>query len=217
MRSHRAHSAVEARPVGKLKRRVQLVIESPKLIEKMRRGQMTVRSDLRRTETTASLDRWGNIGKIYYRGTLADLDNDLLCLKFYESSAVPSVSQLIAEATVSLRGVHEYGNISGACRPPGWALAAARRKFTPAELKQISKAAVGRFEAKLTVENLPKYKQSGELCDMIPDKAYLLVKILRVDRVAIPDQRPIHQCDTAVQVQFSGNSYETEVRKFFFF
>ena len=191
----------------KAKRKVVLKIENRGFTENLRRGQMSVTSGLKRSEF--NLDRWGNIGKIHYRGTLADLDNDLLRLTFFESSlVVPAIS--IGEATVSLRGVHEFGNISGSCRPPPWVLS---KSMSSEETKQILKASIGRFEAKLTVENLPKYKQSGELCDMITDKAYLLVKVLRVDRVAIPDQRPINQCDSAVQVQFSGTSYETEVRQ----
>ena len=202
-------------PNPKLKRRAVINIKNPSLLHKLRRGRMEIRSDMRKTDNNTHIDRWGNIGKLYYRGTLADLDNDLLYLHFYETTPLAPVPTTIAEATVSLRGVHEYGNISGACSPPDWVItnAAKTKKYTAEEIKMIKKSTIGRFEAKIAVENLPKYKQSGELCDMINDKAYLLVKILRVDRVAIPDQRPISQCDSAVQVQFSGNSYETEVRQ----
>jgi hypothetical protein len=203
----------EKKQASKHKRRVVVHIKNPSLVYSLRRGVMDIRSGLKRTDLGTNIDRWGNVGKIYYRGTVADLDNDLLYLDFYETSAL--ANNMIGHATVSLRGVQEYGNISGACLPPDWFIENAKKsgKFSPEEIRQVMKSSVGRFEAKIAVENAPKYKQSGELCDMINEKAYLLVKVLRVDRVAIPDQRPISQCDSAVQVQFSGTSYETEVRQ----
>ena len=198
----------------KLKRRAVLKIENPSIGFKLRRGAMVVRSSLSRVDKgQSSADRWGNIGRILYRGTFADLDNDLLQVEFFESGSINPVPTLIARASVSLRGVYEFGTVLGPCSVPEWAVAAARSRLGPESVKQVMKANAGSFEAKVTVENLPKYKQTGELCDMVASKAYLLVKVLRVDRVAIPDQRPISQCDSAVQVQFSGNSYETEVRQ----
>ena len=201
--------------VSKLKRRVALEVQNRSFGSKIRKGTMSVRSEARKVDKGhSSLDRWGNVGRIHYRGTWADLDNDLLHFKFLESKALDPLDTVIAEASVSLRGVAEYGAISGTCSVPDWVVKKARNKaISPDEVKQVMKATVGRFEAKITVENQPKYKQSGELCDMVNDKAYLLVRVLRVDRLALPDQRPINQCDSAVQVQFSGNSYETEVRQ----
>ena len=197
----------------KLKRRVQLEIQNTSLKSTLKRGPMHIRSQLRRVEKGhSSLDRWGNVGKLYYRGTWADLDNDLLYLNFFESKSLDPVASLIAHSAVSLRGVTEYGTASGACAPPAWLLKQVKNRMTADEVRSIMKSSLGRFEAKIAVENQPKYRQSGELCDMVSNKAYLLVRILRVDRIAIPDQRPISQCDSAVQVQFGGNSYETEVR-----
>ena len=193
--------------LAKLKRRVHLSIANPTLGNSLRRGQMAVVSSLKKTD--AGADGWGNIGKIHYRGTLADLDNDLLSLQIYESNTLVG-EMLIAETAVSLRGVYEYGNVAGVCRLPKWLI---EDKQSSSSAKQLIKSTVGRFEAKISTENLPKYKQTGDLCDMMNDKAYLLVRVIRVDRVAIPDQRPINQCDSAVQVQFNGNSYETEVRQ----
>ena len=199
----------------KLKRRVALEVLNRTFGSRIKKGNMSVRSEPRKLDKGHStIDRWGNVGKIYYRGTWADLDNDLLHLKFLESKALDPVSTVIAQASVSLRGVAEYGTISGTCAVPDWVVKKAKSKASsPEEVKQVMKATVGRFEAKISVENQPKYRQSGELCDMVNDKAYLLVRVLRVDRLALPDQRPINQCDSAVQVQFSGNSYETEVRQ----
>ena len=169
------------------KRRVQIEVRNPSMMHRLRRGEMSIKSAFRRVDRG---DRWGDVGRIYYRGTLADLDNDSLRVKFYESSFMSPVPRLVGDASVSLRGVYEFGSLAGTC------------------------GGGGSFEAKITVENMPKYRQSGELCDMIlSEKAYLLVHVLRVDRVAVPDQRPLNQCDTAVQVQFGGNSYETEVQQ----
>ena len=195
------------------KRRVQLEIRNPSVIYSMRRGVMMVRSELRKIDrgNMSGIDRWGNVGKIFYRGTLADLDNDLLRLQIFETNMLSPVPTVVGEASVSLRGVYEYGTVGGACYLPEWVVKRARAASE--QMKQLIKASVGRFEAKIMVDNLPKYRQSGELCDMVNDKAYLLVKVLRVDRVAVPDQRPMNQCDSAVQVQFSGNSYETDVQQ----
>ena len=199
---------------SKLKRRVQMEIKNPTFGHSFKRGAMVIRSPFKRVDKGHSnLDRWGNVGRIHYRGTWADLDNDLLYLSIYETKALDPTSTVIGKAAVSLRGVTEYGATSGSCAAPDWVIKSARKRYSQEEVKRIMKSNVGRFEAKISVENQPKYRQSGELCDMVSDKAYLLVRVLRVDRLAIPDQRPINQCDSAVQVQFSGNSYETEVRQ----
>ena len=41
---------------------------------------------------------------------------------------------------------------------------------------------------------------------MRPGKQYLLIKVLSVDLVVTPDQRPLDQVDTFVEVQYDGRS-----------
>ncbi|EER18429.1 hypothetical protein Pmar_PMAR005340 [Perkinsus marinus ATCC 50983] len=69
----------------------------------------------------------------------------------------------------------------------------------------------GRLDGKIGVDHRPLYRQTGELCDMSESKAYLLIKVIKVDRILTAQQRPLNEMDTYVQVTFDGMSYSTDV------
>ena len=45
---------------------------------------------------------------------------------------------------------------------------------------------------------------------MRPGKHYLCIKILSIDLIVTPDQRPLDQLDTFVEVQYDGRSSATK-------
>ncbi len=117
---------------------------------------------------------------------------------------------MLASASISLRGVIDYGFCSAVLRPPDWFSASFRKAKGKADAAEMGKFGV--IEAKIGIECLPLYQQQGELSNMSDGKAYVVVKVLRVDKIIPPEQRPVEQCDTFVQVQFDGMSFVTNTR-----
>ncbi|KAF4670632.1 hypothetical protein FOL47_001894 [Perkinsus chesapeaki] len=179
---------------------------------------MSIRSDYIKRES--AMLRWPNVGKIYYRGTLADVDSETLRVEVVQRSKKHGLykNTPIAEALISLRGVHEYGHVSAMFGPPAW-FAKELMKIATRGTQQESKEAIGRMlqsgfgklGGKIGVDHRPHYRQTGELCDMAESKAYLLVRVIKVDKILTPQQRPLSEMDTYVQVTFDGMSYVTDV------
>ena len=72
---------------------------------------------------------------------------------------------------------------------------------------------MGRIEGSIALGATPKYMQEGGGGGNVlyPENQYLLCKIMSVDNVVTPDQRPMDAIDTFVEVQFDGVSKNTMV------
>ena len=155
-----------------------------------------IRSEYRRSVPY----RWTNIGKIHYQGSMADLDNDFIRVDFFEKSGGAFTRRIpIGSTRVSLRGIYDYGFLSGKLNPPKW---------IKADLNEC-----GNFNGRVIIEHLPQTRQSGDFCDMTTGGRYLLISINKIDKLCTPDQRPTSQCDSFVTGQFAGSLFSTSVIK----
>ncbi|CEM00725.1 unnamed protein product [Vitrella brassicaformis CCMP3155] len=129
---------------------------------------------------------WDSIGVLYFRGTAADLENSALNVRAVDERT----KRLIGSAFMPLKGVLESGYVRRQLNAP---LALANR----ADSEGID----------VQILHQPRYRQVGDVLEIIPGAFYLIVRVIEIDHLYTRDDRD--QIDSCVQVTFDGTSRHT--------
>ncbi|KYK66035.1 C2 domain protein, partial [Toxoplasma gondii TgCatPRC2] len=149
------------------------------------------------------IPRWDNLGEIYFRGTLRDLDSTYIQV-VVEDTTAPKVMRQIGYGQIPLRGVVDYSCLSTELGTPMWLALQAKMEGWGHELKEWC---FGFVEGTVMVAHLPRYRQLGEVSESDSDRVYLILRIKDVDQIVTPDNRPV--VDSYVEVSFDGTSRRT--------
>uniref|UniRef100_A0A0G4HYQ8 C2 domain-containing protein n=1 Tax=Chromera velia CCMP2878 TaxID=1169474 RepID=A0A0G4HYQ8_9ALVE len=150
------------------------------------------------------------------RGTASDLENVKLEYRVLDEdstnakeriwSLFSTPSNIIAEGSIELRGVLEYGYVSSELKPPKWAIALAQSTGPSAE-RALTSMNFGKIEGKIFASNRPKYHQFGNVCEIEKGHCYLMIKIIKIDKLVTPDER--ETADSFVEIMYDGVAAKT--------
>ncbi|KFG39272.1 putative C2 domain protein, partial [Toxoplasma gondii GAB2-2007-GAL-DOM2] len=107
------------------------------------------------------IPRWDNLGEIYFRGTLRDLDSTYIQV-VVEDTTAPKVMRQIGYGQIPLRGVVDYSCLSTELGTPMWLALQAKMEGWGHELKEWC---FGFVEGTVMVAHLPRYRQLGEVSE----------------------------------------------------
>eukprot|EP00923_Selenidium_pygospionis_P034239 GHVN01059777.1.p1 GENE.GHVN01059777.1~~GHVN01059777.1.p1 ORF type:complete len:1658 (+),score=314.68 GHVN01059777.1:177-5150(+) len=148
---------------------------------------------------------WDNMGTAYFRGTIKDLDA-ATCTVEVEDMTATRRRRLIAKGTISLQGVVDYSFLRVDMGPPSWLTLMAKLEGWQAGMKKWK---FGTVEGKVSIANIPKYRQFGEVVVYDKNRIYLFVSVQEIDNLVTPEQRA--SADSFVQFSFDGQSKLTRI------
>ncbi|KAK6590558.1 membrane protein [Cryptosporidium xiaoi] len=123
---------------------------------------------------------WENIGSIFLRGTIADLENSFLDVEVIDTNKEKNIN-LQAKTHIPLKGLIETSTIiESKLSEPLWLVEKVkntdkRRNFAAWEF--------GLMTGNISFINYPKQRQKGNFVNFIKDRVYLMIKILKVDNI----------------------------------
>ncbi|KAL8436577.1 hypothetical protein ACSSS7_001609 [Eimeria intestinalis] len=156
-------------------------------------------------QENTSAPSWDNLGEVYFRGTLRDLDATYLEVIVEDMSASSAFRQ-IGYAQLPLRGVVGYPSLQMELGSPNWVSLQAKVEGWGELLNDWH---FGWLEGRVMIAHTPRYRQLGEVCEVDPNRVYLIVKILSVDQIITADNRS--SVDAYVEVSFDGTSRRTRI------
>ncbi|OEH79719.1 c2 domain-containing protein [Cyclospora cayetanensis] len=148
---------------------------------------------------------WDNMGEVYFRGTLRDLDTTYLEVIVEDMSASTSFRQ-IGYGQLPLRGVVGYPSLQMELGPPNWVVLQAKVEGWGDQLKEWQ---FGWLEGRVMIAHTPRYRQVGEVYEVDANRVYLIVKVISIDQIITADNRS--SVDSYVEVSFDGTSRRTRL------
>ncbi|CDU20941.1 double C2-like domain-containing protein, putative [Plasmodium yoelii] len=150
---------------------------------------------------------WENLGEIYFRGTLRDLDVSYLSVKVEDMSA-PKDAREIGVCQIPLKGIVDYPHIMHELEASPWIIEEAKCEGWDKKLKEWK---FGKLEGKVIVGRVPRYRQIGDIYHIDNKHVYLIVHILNIDQIVTVDN--IKELDSYVEVSFDETSRRTKIVK----
>ncbi|EWC87175.1 hypothetical protein PFNF54_03951 [Plasmodium falciparum NF54] len=150
---------------------------------------------------------WENLGEIYFRGTLRDLDVSYLNIKVEDMSA-PKSAREIGTCQISLKGIVDYPYVMHELEAPSWLVKEAKYEGWENKLNEWK---LGTVEGKVIINRVPRYRQRGDIYHIDSKQPYLIVHIFNIDKIITVDN--IKELDTYVEVSFDETSRRTRLMK----
>ncbi|EUD64899.1 hypothetical protein C922_04743 [Plasmodium inui San Antonio 1] len=150
---------------------------------------------------------WENLGEIYFRGTLRDIDMSYLNIKVEDMSA-PKSSREIGTCQIPLKGVVDYPYVAHQLEAPPWLIEEAKYEGWEDKLEEWK---FGTVDGKVIIARVPRYRQMGDIYHMDCRYAYLIVHIFNIDQIVTVEN--VKELDTYVEVSFDETSRRTRFVK----
>ncbi|CAD2105753.1 double C2-like domain-containing protein, putative [Plasmodium vinckei lentum] len=150
---------------------------------------------------------WENLGEIYFRGTLRDLDVSYLSVKVEDMSA-PKDAREIGVCQIPLKGIVDYPHIMHELEASPWIVEEAKCEGWSKKLKEWK---FGKLEGKVVVGRVPRYRQIGDMYHIDNKYYYLIVHISNIDQIVTVDN--VKELDSYVEVSFDETSRRTKIVK----
>ncbi|ANQ11016.1 Uncharacterized protein PCOAH_00052390 [Plasmodium coatneyi] len=150
---------------------------------------------------------WENLGEMYFRGTLRDIDMSYLNIKVEDMSA-PKSTREIGTCQIPLKGVVDYPYVAHQLEAPPWLIEEAKYEDWESKLEEWK---FGTVDGKVIIARVPRYRQTGDIYHLDCRYAYLIVHIFNIDQIVTVDN--VKELDTYVEVSFDETSRRTRTVK----
>jgi len=132
--------------------------------------------------------------KIMFRGTTSELENNEVRITLLDTSSI--INKTISSKIVGLRGVIDFEKLK------------TELMIHDKEYGENYPVIVQGF---VTLDNKPRYKQTGQNVMLFSNKKYLVIKIMRVENIRPAETRGI--VDSFISVEWSGMNQRTRTVK----
>ncbi|KAF7456909.1 double C2-like domain-containing protein [Cryptosporidium felis] len=123
---------------------------------------------------------WEDIGSIYLRGTIADLENCFLDIEVIDVKKERTFNSQ-ARTYIPLKGLIENSTVvESKLSEPLWL---AEKIIKTEERREIAKWEFGMITGNISFKNYPSQRQRGSFVHFAKDRLYLLIKITKVDNI----------------------------------
>ncbi|KJP87388.1 hypothetical protein AK88_02945 [Plasmodium fragile] len=150
---------------------------------------------------------WENLGEMYFRGTLRDIDMSYLNIQVEDMSA-PKSNREIGTCQIPLKGVVDYPYVSHQLEAPPWLIEEAKYEGWEGKLEEWK---FGTVDGKVIIARVPRYRQMGDMYHVDCRYAYLIVHIFNIDQIVTVEN--VKELDTYVEVSFDETSRKTRLVK----
>ncbi|SCP03711.1 double C2-like domain-containing protein, putative [Plasmodium malariae] len=156
---------------------------------------------------------WENLGEIYFRGTLRDLDVSYLHVSALhqikvEDMTAPKRLRIVGTCQIPLKGIVDYPYVMHELEAPTWLVEEAKYEGWEKKLEEWK---LGSLEGKVVIQRVPRYRQVGDLYHLDNKHCYLIVHIYNIDQIVTVDN--IKELDSYVEVSFDETSRRTRLVK----
>ncbi|OII77269.1 hypothetical protein cand_019790 [Cryptosporidium andersoni] len=122
---------------------------------------------------------WDSIGAMYFRGTIADLENSFLDIEIVDTTK-DRKHNIQAKAHIPLKGLIESSTVvESTLTSPLWLTESSKSPIR----SDLATWYFGTILGTISFTHYPLQRQKGGLIHFIPDRVYLLVKIKQVDNI----------------------------------
>ncbi|KAJ1607449.1 membrane protein [Cryptosporidium canis] len=123
---------------------------------------------------------WEDLGSIYLRGTIADLENCFIDVEVLDYCKDREISSQ-ARTHIPLKGLVESNTvIESNLYEPLWLL---RKVNKTEERRLLATWEFGTITGNISFKNYPLQRQKGNFIHFVKDRLYLMIKIIRIDNI----------------------------------
>lgn len=123
---------------------------------------------------------WENLGSIYLRGTIADLENCFIDIEVLDHSKDREINSQ-ARTHIPLKGLIESNTVvESNLHEPLWL---AEKVNKTEERRVLATWEFGMITGNISFKNYPSQRQKGNFIHLVKDRLYLMIKIIRVDNI----------------------------------
>ncbi|OII74844.1 uncharacterized protein cubi_02976 [Cryptosporidium ubiquitum] len=123
---------------------------------------------------------WENIGSIYLRGTIADLENCFIDVEVIDNNKDRAINSQ-ARTHIPLKGLIETNTVvESNLYEPLWLT----EKINKTEERRIIATwEFGMITGNISFKNYPSQRQKGNFIHFVKDRLYLMIKIIKIDNI----------------------------------
>ncbi|KAL3127096.1 membrane protein [Cryptosporidium hominis] len=123
---------------------------------------------------------WENLGSIYLRGTIADLENCFIDIDVIDCNKDKTINSQ-ARTHIPLKGLIETNTvIESNLSEPLWL---AEKVKKTEERRILATWEFGMITGNISFKNYPSQRQKGNFIHFVKDRLYLMIKIIKVDNI----------------------------------